>query len=68
MNPTLNAADISGMSDHRLKQELAHRGLPAHGCKTALIERLQQAIDNPLLAQQLASTVMLAEMCLLCNL
>jgi len=36
--------------------------LPTHGLKAALAERLQQAIDNPLLAQQLASTVMLDEM------
>ena len=61
-NPTLNAIDITGMSDQRLKQELARRGLPTHGLKPALAERLQQAIANPLLAQQLASTTMLDEM------
>ena len=59
MNPTLNAKDICGMSDQRLKQELAHRGLPAHGLQLALAERLKQAIDDPPLAQQLASTTML---------
>jgi len=50
------------MNDNRLRQELTHRGLPAHGLKPALVERLQQAIDNPLLAQQLASTTMQEEM------
>ena len=62
MNPTLNATDISGMSDKRLKQELTRRGLPAHGLKPALAERLQQAINNPPLAQQLVSTAMLDEL------
>ena len=61
MNPTLNATDISVMSDQRLKQELAHRGLPTHGLAPILAERLQQAIGNPLLAQQLASTTMIPE-------
>jgi hypothetical protein len=50
------------MNDKRLKQELARRGLPAHGVKCALVKRLQQAVENPLLAQQLASTAMLDEM------
>jgi len=45
-----------------LKQELTHRGLLPHGLKPTLVERLQQAIDNPLLAQQLASTTMLPEL------
>ena len=53
MNPTLNAADISGMSHKSPKQELTHRGLPTHGLKPALAERLEQAIINPLLSQQL---------------
>ena len=55
MNPTLNATDISGMNVNRLKQELARRGLPTHGLKRALAERLKQDIDNPLLAQKLVT-------------
>jgi len=55
MNPTLNAADISGMSHKSPKQELTHRGLPTHGLKPALAERLWQAIANPLLAQKLVT-------------
>ena len=62
MNPTLHTTDISAMNVTRLKQELTRRGLPAHGFKLALAERLQQAMENPQLAQQLASTVMLDEM------
>ena len=62
MNPTLNAADISSMNVNRLKQELGRRGLPTHGLTPILAERLQQAIGNPPLAQQLASTTMIPEM------
>ena len=62
MHPTLNAADISSINVDRLKQELTRRGLPTHGLTPILAERLQQAIGNPLLAQQLASTTMLDEM------
>ena len=62
MNPTLNTTDISGMNVTRLRQELTRRGLPSHGLKPALAERLQQAMKNPLLAQQLASTTMLPEL------
>jgi hypothetical protein len=62
MNPILNTTDISGMNVTRLRQELTRRGLPSHGLKPTLAERLQQAMKNPLLAQQLASPVMLGEM------
>ena len=63
MNPTLNTSDIFGLSDQHLKQELTHRGLPAHGLRPVLVERLQQAIDSSLrMAQQLASATMLDEM------
>jgi len=41
--PTLSVTDISSMSVKRLKEELAHRGLPTHGLKPVLVERLQQA-------------------------
>ena len=62
MNPTLNATGISSINVDRLKQEMTRRGLPTHGLTPILAERLQQAIGNPLLAQQLAGTTMIPEM------
>ena len=62
MHPTLNATGISSINVDRLKQEMTRRGLPTHGLTPILAERLQQAIGNPLLAQQLASTTMIPEM------
>ena len=62
MHPTLNAAGISSITADRPKQEMTRRGLPTHGLTPILAERLQQAIGNPLLAQQLASTTMIPEM------
>jgi len=41
-----STTDTSKMDDKTLKQELTARGLPTHGLKLALIERLEQAIQQ----------------------
>ena len=38
--------DVKSMKVNELKEELAARGLNAKGLKAALVERLQEAIEN----------------------
>ena len=49
MNPTTISTiqDISQMNMKHLKQEMTKRGLPTDGLKSVLVERLQQAMQQP---------------------